>query len=66
MDEHTFEKVQAWKVPTQSGDQEILHVAISKDDAKIAVAVGIELIKDGQKFKTLLFTNMTKKRINTC
>jgi hypothetical protein len=37
------------KVPTECGEQEILSIAISKDDMKIAVAVGIEMIKDEQE-----------------
>ena len=54
MDEHTFEQVQTWKVSTTSANQEILSIAVSKDDTKIAVAVGIELIKDEQEIQNII------------
>lgn len=48
-DEHSFEKISEWYIPAQHPDQEILYITVSKDDKKIALAVGERVIKDAKE-----------------
>jgi hypothetical protein len=45
-DNEDFGTVQEWAVPTRDEGVEILYLAVSKDDQKLAVALGKKLIKN--------------------
>jgi hypothetical protein len=51
--EDKFEELQSWNVPAHDNKTEILYLAVSKDETRIAVALGKNVIKDEYKVTEL-------------
>lgn len=49
-DDSNFSLIQSWNVPTQGSQElEILYMTVSKNDEKIGIALGVNIIKDNYK-----------------